>query len=364
MTWASVHWEGGHRYPAHDDRGRHARSGGYPLLDRQCLARFIARQYGGTLHAVRVHALRGGLHAAGVFRVRAHIRSPAGRLQAVQFVVKVLHEEAPHELTMYRALQAGATEMIAPRLLDSAHTAAGSLLFLEWVQPIRPWPWRDVHTAVLVLTRLARLHQRPWPASPAATSQEAYEHALLQSGSATLDALQRVIRDSGATVLQGAVPMTTRLVEVLPAMRRVLLTASRPVWIHGDVHPGNVIIRRGPAGEEPVLLDWARARPGSPLEDVSAWMQSLGHWEPAARRAHDTLVRTYLAACGLEPVLDRPLRRLYWFAAASNALSGALRYYVCLVQSASTSAKRVAVLTLARRWLRPIRQADVSWRAG
>jgi hypothetical protein len=70
-----------------------------------------------------------------------------------------------------------------------------------------------------------------------------------------------------------------------------------------------------------------RARPGAALEDVSAWVQSLGHWELQARRVHDTLVRTSLVARGLEPVLPRDFRRLYWVAGACNALAGALPYH-------------------------------------
>jgi aminoglycoside phosphotransferase (APT) family kinase protein len=144
----------------------------------------------------------------------------------------------------------------------------------------------------------------------------------------------------------------------------LLAIAPHAVWIHGDTHPGNVIMRREVAGAEPVLLDWARARPGSPLEDVSAWVQSLGHWEPQARRFHDTLVRTYLVARGLEPILDRHFRRLYWLAGASNALAGALRYKLATLGQARTPAKRATALTRVQQWLRVIRRADASWRAG
>ncbi len=128
-------------------------------LDRQHLAAFTERHYGGTLQAVRIRALRGGLQATGVFRVQAQLRSPTGRRRAAQFVVKLAHGEARRELTMYRALEAHAGEALAPRLLGVAHVGEVALLFLEWVAPIRAWPWRDVHTAGRVLTRLARLHQ-------------------------------------------------------------------------------------------------------------------------------------------------------------------------------------------------------------
>jgi hypothetical protein len=113
-----------------------------------------------------------------------------------------------------------------------------------------------------------------------------------------------------------------------------------------------------------VLLDWARARLGSPLEDVSSWVQSLGHWEPQARRYHDTLVRRYLAARSLEPLLDRTFRRLYWIAGTCNALAGALRYHLVTLQQARTPQARTTALGLIHKWLRLLRCADVHWRAG
>jgi aminoglycoside phosphotransferase (APT) family kinase protein len=191
-----------------------------------------------------------------------------------------------------------------------------------------------------------------------------YDAALRQSGYETLEALERVIWERGAAQLRGAVPLTRRLVEALPAIRRTLLPPSHPVWIHGDLHPGNILLRRGETGVEPVLLDWARARLGSPLEDVSAWVQSLGHWEPQARRFHDTLLRTYLTAQGLEPVLDREFRHRYWMAGACNALSGALRYYLVAVQQARTPTAQAKALALAQKWLHLLRRADESWRVG
>jgi hypothetical protein len=93
-------------------------------LDRQHLAAFTERHYRGTLQAVRIRTLRGGLQAAGVFRVQAQLRSPTGRQRAASFVVKLAHGEARRELTMYRALEAHAGEALAPRLLGVAHASA------------------------------------------------------------------------------------------------------------------------------------------------------------------------------------------------------------------------------------------------
>jgi hypothetical protein len=49
---------------------------------------------------------------------------------------------------------------------------------------------------------------------------------------------------------------------------------------------------------------------------------------------HDTLVRIYLLARGLELVLSRDFRRLYWVAGACNALAGALQYHLMVFTQA------------------------------
>jgi hypothetical protein len=334
-------------------------------LERQHLVAFTERHYGGTLHTVRLHPLRGGLQAAGVFRVQAQLQRSAGRLQSVRFVVKLAHGEMRRECTVYRALESHRAETMAPRLLDVMHVGATALLFLEWVRPVCRWPWRDIPAVEQVLVRLARLHQWPWETGAQEVRPWAYDAALHQSGQVTLETLQRVIREQGATPWQAAVPMTKRLVAALPEIRQVLFaTSSHTGWIHGDMHPGNVILRRGTAGVEPVLLDWARARPGSYLEDISAWVQSLGHWEPQARRFHDTLLRTYLRARGLEPVLPRDFRRLYWIAGACNALAGALQYHLQTYAQTHTPTQQTTARRLVQQWLRVLRRADASWRAG
>jgi Ser/Thr protein kinase RdoA (MazF antagonist) len=247
---------------------------------------------------------------------------------------------------VYRALAAQRAAALAPRLLDVMHVDATELLFLEWVRPVCAWPWRDVHAAGQVLVCLARLHQWPWEAGAPALRPWAYDAALYQSGQATLDTLQWVIRERGATPWQAAVPMTTRLVAALSEIRHVLFaTASHVSWIHGDMHPGNVILRRG-GGCRAGAARLGAGTSGSFLEDVSAWVQSLGHWEPQARRFHDTLLRTYLAARGLEPVLPRDFRRLYGVAGACNALAGALQYHLRMFAHARTPTTQASARTL------------------
>jgi len=112
-----------------------------------------------------------------------------------------------------------------------------------------------------------------------------------------------------------------------------------------------------------VLLDWGRARFGSPLEDVSSWLQSVGYWEPEVRRRHDTLLRSYLRARDLSDHLSPELRELYWMAAACNAMSGALRYHLAvMLDSTRSGEERSGAFCALQDSLRIIRRADICWR--
>jgi aminoglycoside phosphotransferase (APT) family kinase protein len=134
--------------------------------------------------------------------------------------------------------------------------------------------------------------------------------------------------------------------------------------VHGDVHSGNALLATAEGADRLVLLDWARARLGSPLEDVASWLQSLGYWEPEAKRRHDTLLRRYLTARGQPDDLTRALRDAYWFAAASNVLAGALRYHLVVAGgwSGEPSRARAEAARAARDQLRVLRRADLIWR--
>ena len=103
---------------------------------------------------------------------------------------------------------------------------------------------------------------------------------------------------------------------------------------------------------------------GSPLEDVASWLQSLGFWEPAVKRKHDTLLGAYLRARGLPARPSRAIRDVYWLASASNCLAGALGYHLHMAANhASTSRERVAAVHAAGDCMRVIRRADACWRA-
>ena len=307
--------------------------------------------------------LRGGLQAASITRLRFHHHDPSGKRRVHTLVVKRLVGPAAREAAVYQRLLS-AIPTAAPRLLAADVSGPEeAILYLEALRPAARWPWRDVTHARAVLERIAVLHETVLPAAILGhLSSWDYEQELLVSAERTLEQLQRLRHP--APIFRRGIRWARRLVGALPAVRRQLL-GFRPFGaapLHGDLHSGNVILRRHRGRSEPVLLDWARARIGSPLEDVSSWLQSLSSWEPEARRRHDTLFGWYLRARGMERRLGRDLRAAYWLAGASNALAGALSYHLSTMVEQQVSPSRLAIAeSSARGWLRLLRRADACW---
>lgn len=338
-------------------------------FDREALTAFVGRQVGETARGLEmdIRPLHGGLESSAVARVGARFLDGQGRPRLFHFVVKHLQGTPAREAEIYETLVASAARDFSPAFLGSERLESGRcLLFLEPVRPVRRWPWKDTEAAARVLERLARFHTAGLTAGdvPSLSTWD-YEADLAVSARGTLALLEALARTEKLRALRRSLPALRRVVAALPRMRRHLLELARlpRTIIHGDVHPGNALIRLRSSREHPVLLDWARARTGSPLEDVSSWLQSLGFWEPQARRRHDTLLVRYLSARGLPPRLDRELRDAYWMAGASNALAGALAYHLRRLEGAAPeSAAHGAALEAAQDALRVIRQADACWR--
>ncbi|XXY48983.1 phosphotransferase [Sorangium sp. So ce269] len=334
-------------------------------LDPAAVAAFLVARHGAALGdaAIDIRPLQGGL-CSDVALITARLRGGA-RPRRVALVAKAV--DGAREAAVYRRLSTSVARRFSPELLGAQRLGRRRwLLYLERIVPAHPWPWTDSAHTAQVLEQLARFHGETAPG--AALPAWDYEAESLAAARGTLSLAERLPRGE-IPALARAMPALRRVVAALPAMRRQLL-AFQPLGttvIHGDVHPGNVMVRRRGGVAEPVLLDWARARVGSPLEDVSSWLQALGYWEPEARRRHDTLLAGYLAARGLAPALTRPLRDAYWFAAASNALAGALGYHLSIAsdsragQPAAAYDARAAAARNAADWLRVIRRADACW---
>jgi hypothetical protein len=129
------------------------------------------------------------------------------------------------------------------------------------------------------------------------------------------------------------------------------------------MHSGNVLLRDESAHPSVVLIDWGRARLGSPLEDVSSWVESLGHWEPTLCTQRQMLLRHYLRARGLPLGLGREVALSYWVAAACNALAGALQYHLRQALGADqVPSQQVEAVRAVRDHGRAIQWADLLWR--
>jgi hypothetical protein len=255
---------------------------------------------------------------------------------------------------------------MAPRLLASHEPATGNaVLYLELLRPTKSWPWSSLSTALTVLEHAARLHTlEPDPSALEALSDWDYESELRRNAELTFERLQEAARRPEFRGLLASVPPTRRLLRSLPEIRRDLLTFNplRRGPIHGDLHSGNAVVRRRNCRDEPVLIDWGRARIGSPLEDISSWLHSLAEWDPEARRRHDTLFVGYLAARGMEGRLRSDLRAAYWLAGASNAFSGGLLHHLTqMLDQRTTSRWRLRAAYSAREWIKVLRRADALW---
>ncbi|MDJ0386842.1 phosphotransferase [Roseomonas sp. E05] len=304
--------------------------------------------------------LHGGIEAASVLLVTARYRDEAGRPVMRRFVVKHLRGRAAREGAIYETLLPHHAARLAPRLLGRLPLDAdGSLLFIEAIRRAEAWPWRDLALGNDLLQRLAALHAAGPQAAQAMPPWD-YAAELQAMAEATYAALDACRLHPELAVLARERRTVGRIVLGLPALRGSLL-AEQPFGtrlLHGDMHAGNALACRRGRGVEPVLIDWGRARLGSPFEDVSSWLQSLRCWEPQVQRFHDSLLKAYLAGLGLPQRLTSQVRAAYWVAAASNALAGALLHHLHLARDPRQgTARRAEAFRAARDWLRVLRRA-------
>jgi aminoglycoside phosphotransferase (APT) family kinase protein len=286
--------------------------------------------------------------------VRVNLRSRAAEdLRPSSFVVKELRGLQRRETNIYQKLWTRSTAPPTVRLLGIETTEDADYLYLEEATAQSEWPWKQTFTSVAVCQALARLHDtEQWhPKTP--LSDWDYESDLAKSAGETLDVALDA-RDEARVRHWRRIGDLRRVVSALPKMRSALLRAT--TFIHGDVHSRNVIVRATESGEI-VFIDWARARFGSPLEDVASWLHSLGCWEPEARRRHDTLLRAYLEARSSKQRITTKLRTAYWYASASNGLSGAIRYHLLVLTDPECSGEmKTESARVLDTWQRIIRR--------
>jgi hypothetical protein len=300
---------------------------------------------------VDVQPLHGGLESQ-VTRAQVSPRQGDSSVPT-RLVVKQVPAGCDREAAVYELLWRHLDVPPAVRLIGHEALAHATFLYLEEAQPYTSWPWSDPECAGAVCRALARFHD--CETLPRDTFAWDYESELARSAHATLE-FAREARDASGQRCWRRLGDLRRVVAALPRIRERLLS-GRTTVIHGDMHPGNVIL---PVGDSRAVLmiDWARARLGSPLEDVASWLHSLGCWEPAARRRHDSLMRIYLDSRRMHQRFASDLRTDYWLASASNGLSGAIRYHVAVLSSVDGSeAARYDSGRALIAWTRVVRRA-------
>jgi hypothetical protein len=315
---------------------------------------FISRRWGVPPCVVRVDVqpLHGGLES---IVARVQVSSCGGHSSIPrQLVIKQLPPGFEREADVYEILWRHLDRPPAVRMFGrEVSPARTTYLYLEEAQPSVSWPWRETQSAGAVCRALAHLHDGQ--ALPRDIFAWDYEGELARSARATLE-FAIDARDAAGRRLWRRPGDLRRVVASLPHIRHRLLSGTTTV-IHGDMHPGNVILRRG-AAPDIVLIDWARARLGSPLEDVASWLHSLGCWEPEARRRHDTLMRIYLDARRTFQPFASHMRADYWLASVSNGLSGAIRYHLAVLSDETTTeAVRYDSERALIAWERVVRRA-------
>jgi aminoglycoside phosphotransferase (APT) family kinase protein len=269
-------------------------------------------------------------------------------------VVKQLSGPFAREADVYDALWKHLKRPPAVQMFGRDVCGDATYLYLEHAVSFSEWPWSNTGLSASVCRELAQLHDAPSLSGEAFSWN--YEEELIRSAENTL-CLAATARNFLGRRVWRRLGDLRRAVRALPRIRRRLLSEGATV-IHGDMHPGNVILRRSEESVDVVLIDWARARIGSPLEDIASWLHSLGCWEPQARRRHDSLMRAYLEARRVPRIFNAEVRVDYWLASVSNGLSGAIRYHLAVVADAEVTEQARANSAMALiAWERVVRRA-------
>jgi aminoglycoside phosphotransferase (APT) family kinase protein len=299
--------------------------------------------------------LRGGLMAELVC-----VSASRSGARPQHFVLKRVSGSGTREADAYGVLARAGLAHLGPRLLGASSEGASNYLLLEYVPRWKAWPWRDEAYAGLILDTLARLH-----AAPLVTMWNDEDRRPDDSGSVAayiIDLLGAAARRTSDARLARGLPAVRGFAARLPEAHALL--GAAPVFLHGDVHPGNVLLQGDGRRKRAVLLDWGRARVGSRFEDVASWLQCLRYFEYAAVGAHDRLLLRYIRASGLGDRITPRHRREYWVAAGCNALAGALGVHLSRVLDARSPGPRAAALAAAVDWLRIVRRAEAHLSAG
>lgn len=208
----------------------------------------------GLVERITLHLADGGEHTRGLQDVRD--------AQVVQVVRKRVF---PHETAGPAAAQAiRPTATAVPELITWGEDEEGAWLISAFV-PGAPLPDRDAPVPAGLFASLARLHAHfhgaaNVPAGVPRVDPEWWERlchhwVLPQVG-------RRGGRHPAGTIARAGALISRAAVH--PAVRRTL-TGLTPTLLHGDVHPGNVLID----GQRAWLIDWGSCRVGPAMLDLA-----------------------------------------------------------------------------------------------
>ncbi len=178
-----------------------------------------------------------------------------------------------------------------------------------------------------------------WLSSPAVRASRAWRRS--GSGWGALRAIAAelaVAAQTGRTGAGWARSWVSGVGAVAPALVEEIVAALAPIeaggmvtaWCHGDLWPGNVILRRPP--RPPVVIDWERARPDAPAGLDTVYIEvcrvvmarRCAFGEAAARLARSPSPELAAAQVGGRPFGDweRPQQQALLLATATHYATG------------------------------------------
>ena len=204
------------------------------------LRAFLARQWcvPESSLTVEMQPLYGGLESL-VARARITPAQLGSRVPP-DLVVKQLSGPLDREADVYEALWNHLERPPAVQMFGRDVCGDATYLYLEHAPSFLAWPWSDTALAAWVCRVLAQLHDAPRLSGEAFSWN--YQDELIRAAEDTLN-LAATVRNSLGRRVWRRLGDLRRVVRALPGIRRRLLSQGTTV-IHGDMHPGNVILRR------------------------------------------------------------------------------------------------------------------------
>ena len=169
-----------------------------------------------------------------------------------------------------------------------ARRTTPAYLVTPWIEGVTGAAWLDdPDRAVRLATVMGAMASRLRLVSPSVVPADGASAGSRELALAATAHLRQARADLGAAAIVAVEAAIAWLAET---------DRWRPVVVHGDFAPVNVIV--GPDGEILALVDLEHARLGSPMADVAWWGWVVRHHHPDAWRAAWPTLR---AAAGVPP---------------------------------------------------------------